>query len=490
MPWLIPNSGKSSTVGRLVFDLGGISEREMQKLQAEADALGKSSFAFAFFMDTAKEERARGVTISCTTKEFFTEKYRYTIVDCPGHSDFISNMITGASQADVGLLLVPADGNFITSLQKGDPKAGEFQGQSRAHARLLNLLGVKQLIVGVNKMDAAGWSIDRFKEVSEEVQNVLVKVGWKKEFVMNNVPIIPYSAMGGDNVVKPTTNAAASWWTGSTKVNAAGVSMTCVTITEVLNNFVTLPQRKIDAPLRLPIAGIYQIKGVGVVLSGVVEQGALKPGDEVVFLPSHTAANPCQGKIFSIEMHHKSQPSAEAGDNIGMSVRGLNKDNMPRKGDVMIHKTDTTLQLCESFTAQIQTLDTIPNEIKIGYSPNGMVRCGHSACRIIKINWKQSKETGGKKLEDPHSLKANEMAEVVFQPTKPLVVDTNVNCDGLSRVAFMDGNAAVILGKVIAVTPKEAATAPGKAVKGDKAALQTPAAGAKDAKKPKEAKKT
>ena len=159
------DSGKSTTTGRLLFELGGIPEREVEKLKAEADALGKSSFAFAFYMDRQKEERERGVTISCTTKEFFTDKWHYTIIDAPGHRDFIKNMISGAAQADVALLMVPADGNFTTAIQKGNHKAGEVQGQTRQHARLLNLLGVKQLIVGVNKMDCdtAGYK----KDVSE-----------------------------------------------------------------------------------------------------------------------------------------------------------------------------------------------------------------------------------------------------------------------------------------------------------------------------------
>jgi elongation factor 1-alpha len=471
------DSGKSSSVGRLVFDLGGISEREMEKYQKEADRLGKSSFAFAFFMDTSKEERARGVTISCTTKEFFTENFHYTIVDCPGHRDFIKNMITGSSQADVGLLLVPADGNFTTALQKGNPKEGEFQGQSRAHARLLNLLGVKQLIVGVNKMDAADWAQSRFTEVSEEAKNVLIKVGWKKDFVENSVPIIPYSAMKGENMVKPATSMP--WWKGCTKKNLNGADILCGTITECLNNFVVKPVRKIDAPLRVPISGIYNIKGVGTILTGLVEQGKFSPGEEVLFLPTHTTANPCQGKIFTIEMHHKTLESAEAGNNIGMSVKGLEKANMPHKGDVMIRKNDDSLKLCQSFTAQVQTLD-IPNEIKVGYSPVGFVRCGHSACKLIKINWKVGKETGGKKAEDPFSLKANEMAEVVFSPIQPLIVDTNNSCDGLSRIAFMDGNAAVILGKVTAVEEKVEVA---KGAASTKAAATPKAAAAPKAKK-------
>merc|ERR1712178_653679 len=148
------DSGKSTTTGRLLFELGGIPQREMDKLKEEAEKLGKGSFAFAFYMDTQKDERERGVTIKCTTKEFFTQKWHYTIIDAPSHRDFIKNMISGAAQADVAILMVPADGNFTTAIQKGDIKSAEIQGQTRAHARLLNLLGVKQLLVGVNKMDS------------------------------------------------------------------------------------------------------------------------------------------------------------------------------------------------------------------------------------------------------------------------------------------------------------------------------------------------
>merc|ERR1711939_839316 len=179
------DSGKSTTTGRLLFELGGIPEREMSKLKEEALALGKSSFAFAFYMDRCKEERERGVTIQCTTKEFFTDKWHYTIIDAPGHRDFIKNMVSGAAQADVGLLMVPADGNFTTAIQKGDIKCAEIPGQTRAHARLLNLLGVKQLIVGVNKMDEkpAGYKEERFNEISQEMKHMLNKVGWKNEFI-------------------------------------------------------------------------------------------------------------------------------------------------------------------------------------------------------------------------------------------------------------------------------------------------------------------
>jgi len=447
------DSGKSTTTGRLLFELGGIPEREMEKLREEANALGKSSFAFAFYMDRQKEERERGVTIQCTTKEFFTDKWHYTIIDAPGHRDFIKNMISGAAQADVCLLMVPADGNFTTAIQKGDHKAAEIQGQTRQHARLLNLLGVKQLIVGVNKMDSdtAGYKKERYDEIAEEMKHMLVKVGWKDSFVQQNVPVIPISGWMGDNLIKPSDNMA--WWTGVDVVSPTGEKVHVHTLLDALNKFVTVPERKIEAHLRVPISGAYKIKGVGDVLAGRVEQGILKPGEEVVFLPTHTVANPCVGKVFTVEMHHKRVDKAMPGDNVGMNIKGLDKNNMPRTGDVMILKSDITLAPCKDFTAQIQILD-IPGEIKAGYTPIGFVRCGRSACRIKAINWKVGKETGGKKLDAPHGLKSNEMAEVVFEPQQPLVVDSFSNCEGLSRIAFLDGNTAVMLGKIVKVSHK------------------------------------
>ncbi|KIZ02743.1 elongation factor EF-1 alpha subunit [Monoraphidium neglectum] len=447
------DSGKSTTTGRLLFELGGIPERELEKLKEEAAALGKQSFAFAFYMDRQKEERERGVTIACTTKEFFTEKWHYTIIDAPGHRDFIKNMISGAAQADVCLLMVPADGNFTTAIQKGDHKAGEIQGQTRQHARLINLLGVRQLIIGVNKMDSdtAGYKEERYKEIRDEMKHMLARVGWKPDFIEKSVPVVPISGWMGDNLIKKSENM--KWWDGVEVKTIDARTVKVTTLLDALNDMVIVPERKTDAPLRVPISGAYKIKGVGDVLAGRVEQGIVKPGDEVIFLPTHTTANPCVGKVFTVEMHHKRVDKAGPGDNVGMNIKGLDKGNMPRTGDVMILKSDQTLKPCKDFTAQIQTLD-IPGEVKAGYSPIGFVRCGRSACKITKINWKVGKETGGKKLDAPHALKANEMAEVVFEPCQPLVVDHFKACEGLSRIAFLDGNTAVMLGKVTAVSHK------------------------------------
>merc|ERR1711972_263454 len=375
---------------------------------------------------------------ACTTKEFYTEKWHYTIIDAPGHRDFIKNMITGASQADVALIMVPADGNFTTAIAKGNHKAGEIQGQTRQHSRLINLLGVKQLCVGVNKMDCdtAGYKQARYDEIGNEMRSMLVKVGWKKDFIEKSTPVLPISGWMGDNLLKQSTNM--TWWKGC-DVTVNSEKFHLVTLYDVLDTMCRVPERPIDAPMRMPISGIYKIKGVG---------------EEVIFLPTHTASNPCVGKVFTVEMHHSRVDAANPGDNVGLNIKGLDKNNMPRSGDVMVYKKDTTLGQTKEFSAQIQVLD-IPNEIKTGYSPIGFVRCGRAACRISKLTWKMGKETGGKKLEDPHSLKSNEMAQCSFQPQQPLVCDTFKNCEGLSRVAFMDGNGCVMLGKVVSCERKE-----------------------------------
>jgi len=449
------DSGKSTTTGRLLFELGGVPEREMQKLKEEAEKLGKGSFAFAFYMDTQKDERERGVTIKCTTKEFFTERYHYSIIDAPGHRDFIKNMISGAAQADVGVLMVPADGNFVTAIQKGDHKLGEVQGQTRQHARLINLLGVKQLIICVNKMDsepAACYKKDRYDEIMNEMKSMLIKVGWPKAFVEKRTPIIPISGWMGDNLLEKSTNMG--WWDGMDVKLSKTQSIHVTTLKEALNNFVQPAQRDEDKEMRLPLSGVYKIKGVGDVLTGRVEQGKVKPGEEVKFLPTHTASTACTGKVFTVEMHHKRIEAGQSGDNIGMNVKALNKDNMPRVGDVMVYKADETIQTTQNFTAQVQILE-IPGEIKVGYSPIGHVRCGRAACRLVQINWKMGKDTGGEKAEGVVALKTNDAAEAVFEPQQPMVVDQFDKCEGLSRIAFMDGNSAVMLGKVTAVNSEK-----------------------------------
>jgi elongation factor 1-alpha len=445
------DSGKSTTTGRLIFDLGGIPEREMEKLKAEAKTLGKDSFAFAFYMDKSKEERARGVTIACTTKEFFTDRYHYTVIDAPGHRDFIKNMISGASQADVALIMVPADGNFTTAIQRGNHKQGIVQGQTRQHARLINLLGVKQIVVGINKMDTdvAGYKKERYDEIKAEMASTLMKVGWKKDFVQKSTPFLPISGWMGDNLLAPSDKMP--WWKGQDIAKPLdGKAIHVTTLLDCLNNMVEPPTRDASKASRMPVSGVYKIKGAGDVITGRVEQGDVKPGTEVKFVPTDTSNLACTGKVFTVEMHHTTHEAAHAGDNVGLNIKGLAKENMPRVGDVMVDKKDTSINQVNSFCAQVQILDH-PGQLKPGYSPIAFIRTGRSAVKLAKIDWKIGKSTGGQKMPEAPFLQANEMAQCHFEPQQPFTCEGFKACEGLGRVAILEGASVVMLGKVISV---------------------------------------
>ena len=438
------DAGKSTTTGHLIFKLGGISEREMQKLQAEADQQGKSSFAFAYYMDKGKQEREKGITIECTTKEFFTDSYHYTIVDAPGHRDYIKNMITGAGCADVALLLVPAEsGGFETAVARGDHGTGEVQGQTRQHARLLGLLGIEKLIVGVNKMDSCDWSEQRFNEIKEEMSKMITQAGFKPK----QVPFIPYSGFKGENLVTPTDKMP--WYKGwSANLNKDTV-IEGVTLYDALEKLARPPQRYPDKPLRVPINGIYKIKGVGDVITGRIEQGTLTAGDVIRVAPRGLS----DLKVFSIEMHHKTWPNAGPGDNVGMNIKGLDKANMPKVGDVISLQKETLLEPVESFVAQVVVQDH-PGQLKPGFSPCVHVRTAKSACKMTKILWKMGKKTGNEKQENPQFLEKGESAEIELSPQQLIYLDTFENCQGLGRIAVMDSNQLVMLGKVLSVKYK------------------------------------
>lgn len=304
---------------------------------------------------------------------------------------------------------------------------------------------MRQLVVCVNKMDNVQYQEDKFTEVKDEVKRMLVQVGWKKADVDASVPILPISGWQGDNLLKPSANMP--WWKGATvKKPFSGETITVVTMLDAFNNYVEQPPRALDRPLRVPISNIYNIKGVGTVIAGRVEQGTLKPGDEIKFIPSSLLTE-STGKVFSIEMHHQSVPSAGPGDNVGINVKGIDKDKMPKSGDVIILKSDASLGKVNKFTTQVQVLDH-PGELKVGYTPIGFVRTSHSPCKMVAINWKMGKETANQKVENPSSLKANEMAEIVMEPTQPIALDAFSKCEGLGRIAFMDGNSAIMLGRI------------------------------------------
>ncbi|HIQ10213.1 MAG TPA: translation elongation factor EF-1 subunit alpha, partial [Euryarchaeota archaeon] len=319
--------GKSTTVGRLFYDLGLVDQRKLEELRKEAEEKGKAGFEFAYVMDKLKEERERGITIDVAYRDFETPKYHFTIIDAPGHVDFIKNMITGAAQADAAVLVVAATEGV--------------QPQTREHAILAKTLGINQLIVAINKMDMVNYDQKKFEEVKSEVEKILKGFGYD----ISKVVFIPISALKGDNVVKKSENMP--WYNGPT-------------LYEALDKLEE-PPRPIDKPLRIPIQDVYTIKGVGTVPVGRVESGVLKVGDKVLFMPVNKTA-----EVKSIEMHHEPLQEAKPGDNVGFNVKGVGKDDIKR-GDVASHP-DNPATVATRFKARIVVLNH-PTAITVGYTP-------------------------------------------------------------------------------------------------------------------------
>jgi len=358
-------------------------------------------------------------------------------------------MISGASQADVALLMVPSNkGGFETSIQKGNHKKGEVQGQTRQHARLLHLLGVEQVICGINKMDdkSVGYSKDRYTEIQSEVSKMLTKIGFK----IKKIPFIPMSGFQGDNLIDVSDKMP--WYKGF-EVKIKKKKIKGHTLLDALNDVVQCPKRPKKKPFRMPVSGIYKIKGVGDVVTGRIEQGTPKPNVQVKFAPTGTG-----GKVFSIEMHHKNFPSAGPGDNVGCNVKGLVKENMPKAGDVMFIDgeagDESPPAKAETFKAAIFVQDH-PGQLKAakngkgGFTPSIHVRTAKAPCQLLEILWKRGKSTSNVKVENPPFIEAGDEAEVIFKPQQPICVDAYDVCKPLGRMAAMDSNSLIMLGRVL-----------------------------------------
>ena len=400
--------GKSTSVGRLLYDSKNVDEQTMKKLKDKAKELGKAGFEFAFIMDNLKEERERGLTIDLSHQKFITNKYEYTIIDAPGHKDFIKNMITGASQADCGILVVAATESIMA--------------QTKEHLFLCKTLGVQQLAILINKMDAVNYKEETFKKVKAEVTDLLKLVQYKVE----DIPFIPASAQKGDNIVTKSTNMP--WYKGPTLI-------------EQFDLFKE-PEKPVNLPLRVPIQDVYNIPGIGVVPVGRVETGKMKVGDKVIVLPGREGTG-VSGEVKSIEMHHESINEAIAGDNIGFSVRGIGKKDIAR-GDVLGHSNDPPTVVKE-FTAQIVVLNH-PSVMTVGYTPVFHIHTAQVACRIDAILKKIDPASGETLQENPDTLKNGEAGIVKVVPTKPMVLEKYKSIPHMARFAIRDAGSTVAAG--------------------------------------------
>jgi elongation factor 1-alpha len=400
--------GKSTTIGRLLLDTGHIQQYVIDKFKEEAASKGKSTFEFAWVMDQLKEERERGVTIDVAHKPFNTDKYYFTIIDCPGHRDFIKNMITGTSQGDGAILVCSA--------------AEGAQAQTREHIFLARTLGIPQIIVAVNKMDAVEYKQEAYEKTKVDVTALLKNVGYKTD----TVAFVPISAYIGDNIA--SRSAKTPWYKGPTLV-------------EALNLFV-VP----DKPLRLPVQDVYTITGVGTVPVGRVETGILKPNDKIIFMPAGKV-----GEVKSVEMHHTQLAQAIPGDNVGFNVRGISKTDVKR-GDVA-GPVDNPPTVAKTFVARIMVLNH-PSVITAGYTPVFHCHTAQVACTFEALLKKLDPKTGATLEENPQTIKTGDAAVVKIRPTKPMVVELAKDFPPLGKFAIRDMGITVAAGMCIEVEKK------------------------------------
>jgi len=423
------DSGKSTTTGHLIYKLGGIDKRTIEKFEKESNEMGKGSFKYAWVLDKLKAERERGITIDIALWKFETPKYFYTVIDAPGHRDFIKNMITGTSQADVALLVVPAGpGEFEAAFSK--------EGQTREHALLAHTLGVKQMIVGINKMDMATYSADRFDEIQKEVASYLKRVGYNPD----KIPFCAISGFHGDNMVEKSEKMG--WYKGKTLVESL--------------DMMEAPKRPTDKPLRLPLQDVYKIGGIGTVPVGRVETGIIKPGMVVTFAPVGLST-----EVKSVEMHHESLPEAAPGDNVGFNVKNVSVKELKRGYVTSDSKNDPAMG-CANFTAQVIVLNH-PGEIKNGYTPVLDCHTAHISCKFADITVKMDKRSGATLEENPKCIKSGDAALVKMEPSKPMCVEAFTDYAPLGRFAVRDMKQTVAVGVIKKVEKREAGA--GKATK-------------------------
>jgi len=411
------DAGKSTCVGRMMYDGGAVPEQEMKKLKEEAAKNGKAGFEFAYIMDNIKEERERGVTIDLAYKKLVTDKYEVTIIDAPGHKDFVKNMITGASQADAAFLVIAAPSGV--------------QPQTNEHLWLLRTMGVKNLAVAVNKMDAVNYDEAKFNSVKEDVSKLLKQVGINSEAT----PFIPCSGLMGDNIIKKSEKM--TWYKGAT-------------VREQIDNF-PAPELPTNLPVRLPVQDVYEITGIGTVPVGKVETGILKVGQKVKILPGRTGEG-VQGEIKTIEAHHETLSEAEAGENVGVNIRGIGKKDIAR-GDVICDAA-APVPIVEEFIGQIAVINH-PTVLAKGYTPVFHIHTAQVPCQFVELIAQIDPRTGETIKENPDFLKNGDVAKVRIKPQGRLALETQKENPYMSRFAVRDAGATVAAGMCLEITKRK-----------------------------------
>ncbi|KXZ51213.1 hypothetical protein GPECTOR_13g700 [Gonium pectorale] len=432
------DAGKSSLMGRLLHELGLVSEREAHKHQRDAAAAGKGSFAWAWVLDERPEERERGVTVDVAMTRFNTDRFAVTLLDAPGHRDFVPNMIAGAAQADAALLLVDGSpGGFEAGFSEGSGGLhGTPGGQTREHAALARSLGIEQLAVVVSKLDTVGYAQERFEHIRAALLPFLRSVGFRE----SGLQWLPASGPLGENLVRPPADPAlAGWWRGGPTVVGA------------IDAFAPR-ERAVGRPLRMPVSDVFKSRSGAVVLGGKLEGGALRPGSKVALVPAAAA-----GQLFavrSIEVAGAPAHLARAGDSCEVALVAAHgggggaalEPGAVAAGAVLCHP-DFPAVLVTRFELRIVVLDVSVPLLR-GQAVTLHAHVAREEGHITALSAVLDARSGEVTKARPRCLTRGQTALVEVTAARALVLEEYSEYRALGRVALREGGRTLAVGIV------------------------------------------
>ncbi|XP_070556539.1 uncharacterized protein [Ptychodera flava] len=410
------DAGKSTLMGHLLFLLGNVNKRTMHKYEQESKKAGKASFAYAWVLDETGEERERGITMDVGLTNFETTKKIVTLLDAPGHKDFIPNMITGAAQADVAILVVDASrGEFEAGFDSG--------GQTREHAMLVRSLGVTQLVVAVNKLDNVDWSQERYSEIVAKLGHFLKQAGFKD----SEVAYIPCSGLTGENLVEHPKEARLKMWYNKH------------TLVEQIDKFKP-PKRPIDKPFRLCVSDVFKGMGSGFSVSGKIVSGNIQAGDRILVKPAGE-----QGNIKTVLVQDEDTKWACAGDHVTLTVTGI--DQMRVNVGSMLCSPSEPIKATTKVNARV-IIFNIDVPITRGYPVVFHYQTLSEPATIKKLISLLNKSTGEVIKKKPRCLVKQSNATICIETARPVCVELYKDYKDLGRFMLRSGGSTIAAGVI------------------------------------------
>ncbi|XP_039914240.1 HBS1-like protein isoform X3 [Hirundo rustica] len=410
------DAGKSTLMGHLLYLLGNVNKRTMHKYEQESKKAGKASFAYAWVLDETGEERERGVTMDVGMTKFETPTKVITLMDAPGHKDFIPNMITGAAQADVAILVVDAS--------RGEFEAGfETGGQTREHGLLVRSLGVTQLAVAVNKMDQVNWQQERFQEITSKLGQFLKQAGFKE----SDVAYIPTSGLGGENLVtRGQSSDLTQWYKGN-----------C--LLEQIDSFKP-PQRSVDKPFRLCVADVFKDQGSGFCVTGKIEAGFIQVGERLLAMPPNET---CTAK--GITLHDEPVDWAAAGDHVSLTLTGM--DIIKINVGCVFCDPKEPIKVCTRFRARVLIFN-IEVPITKGFPVLLHYQTVSEPATITRLLSVLHKSTGEVTKKKPKFLAKGQNALIELQTQRPVALELYKDFKELGRFMLRYSGSTIAAGVV------------------------------------------